>query len=456
MEIVERIREFRKDKFFGALSVLVGGTAFSRALMILSLPLLTRLYTPEHFKLLAVYVSLLGILSVAACLRFEVAIPMPKHDYEAVNLLALSLFFSFLTSSIIAFLVFTFPNSIIFLIKQPELKPYLWLLPVGIFSTGCYNALQYWATRKKDFSAVALTRMTQAVGGVGTQLILGWGKILPLGLLLGHMISSGAGVINLGRRTLRNEFIVLKKINLRNMRRIFCSYSRYPKFSTLEALANTTGIQLPIVIIGALTIGPEAGFLMLAMKAMQMPLSLVGSSVAQVYLSSAAEQYRSECLEQYTSKTLVRLINIGVGPLIFVGFVAPYVFAILFGDEWRRAGELVAWMTPWFILQFIASPISMVMLVQDRQRAFLMLTVFGLFLRTSTIILVSRINQQWLSESYAVSGAIFYGICFYVFLKSAGLSLRGFMEDAKKCYKILLIWSFVGFLLSLLVKLEVI
>jgi O-antigen/teichoic acid export membrane protein len=414
--------------------------------MIFGLPLLTRLYTPNDFSILAIYVSLLGIISVAACLRMEVAIPVPESDVDAANLLALSLFFGTFTAAIIALLVIIVPDKIVNLAGKPELRPYLWLFPVGILSSSYYNALQYWTTRKKAFSAVATTRMTQALGGLGTQLALGWAKISPLGLLLGQMISTGSGFMGLGRRAVKCEFEALKSVKIKDMRRLFHLYDQYPKFSTLEALANTAGIQLPIVIIGGLAIGPEAGFLMLAMKVMQIPLTLVGRSIAQVFLASAAEHHRTGTLGHFTGATIEKLFKIGVGPLIFACIVAPQVFILVFGEEWRRAGELVVWMTPWFIMQFISSPISMVMLVKNRHKCFLILTFSGLICRIGAIFLAVWINLQWLSEFYAVSGAVFYSICFFTFSYISEIKVKSLFYDIIKCSKIILVWGLFGFI----------
>lgn len=66
-----------RQGFIRLIGILVGGTAFAQALMVLVLPLLTRLYTPEDFNVLAVYASILSIISVAACLRLEITVPLP-------------------------------------------------------------------------------------------------------------------------------------------------------------------------------------------------------------------------------------------------------------------------------------------------------------------------------------------------------------------------------------------
>ena len=70
---------------------LAGGTAFAQALAILASPLITRLYGPEAFGLAALFTSIVGIVGVVACLRYELAIMLPKRDEEAANLLGLSL-----------------------------------------------------------------------------------------------------------------------------------------------------------------------------------------------------------------------------------------------------------------------------------------------------------------------------------------------------------------------------
>ena len=80
-----------KNTFARGVSVLVGGTAGAQLLTVLAAPILTRLYSPEDFGLLAVYASLLGLIGVVASLRYELAIPLPESDEEAAHVMVLSL-----------------------------------------------------------------------------------------------------------------------------------------------------------------------------------------------------------------------------------------------------------------------------------------------------------------------------------------------------------------------------
>ncbi len=80
-----------KNNFAKRVSLLIGATAVAQLILILSMPLLTRLYTPEDFGLLAIYSSILAVISVVASLCYESAIPLPKNDETAAHILLLTI-----------------------------------------------------------------------------------------------------------------------------------------------------------------------------------------------------------------------------------------------------------------------------------------------------------------------------------------------------------------------------
>ena len=436
-----------RQGFVRSVGILVGGTAFAQALMVLVLPLLTRLYTPEDFSVLAVYASILGIISVAACLRLEIAIPLPQNDDDAANLLALALCSSAGVAGLSALIVALFPTQIIALVAQPKLEPYLWLLPLGIWLSSSYAALQFWTTRKKRFSVIAKTRMTQAIGGVGAQVGLGWASIAPLGLVLGQMINSGAGIFGLVRDALKNDRPALRAINWPGMQRTFSEYDRFPKYSTIESLANSTSIQLPVIIVAALAAGPEAGFLMLASRVMFAPMALIGGAISQVYLSRASDELRAGTLGKFTAEIMGGLVKTGVGPLVFFGVIAPIIFPVIFGISWLRSGEMITWMTPWFIMQFLASPISMILHITQNQRAALMLQIFGTILRIGAVVVAVYWTQGWIVESYAISSFVFYVIYFCVVISITKIKIKELLKALKPGCYIVMLWVLLAIFL---------
>jgi len=447
MALKSKFIQIRNNSFVRSVSVLAGGTAFAQVIMLLALPVITRLYTPNDFSVLAVYAALLAILSVVACLRFDIAIPLPEADVDAVNILAVALLLSITISALVSVPFIFMPEFISSQLNHPRLAQYLWLVPLGVFLNSSNIALQYWIVRRKKFSTIAKTRIGQSTGGAGTQLIFGWLGLTPLGLILGQMISSGAGIFSLGYSAAVDDKKLFANISWRAMGEQIRRYERFPKYSTFDALFNSGGTQIPLILIAALAAGPEAGYLILAMRVMQAPMGLVGSAVSQVFLSHAADEHRNGNLPIFTSQMLVGLMKAGVGPLIFIGFMAPVAIPFVFGEEWRRTGELVSWMTPWFVMQFLGSPISMVMHVCEQQRSMLLLNIGGLMARVGLIGVAVILDLNILSESYAVASALYYLAVLFVCTKTAGIRFKEFGMVLKESSTNIVVWIVITIIL---------
>lgn len=408
--------------FLKAISLLVGGTVFAQGLAILALPVLTRIYSPTDFSLFAVYTSLIMIISVASCLRFEIAIPIPEEKSEAVNLVVLSFLSNLLISLLLLIIVALFHQQIIQILGQSEFSGLIWLVPVGVFFLGVYNTFQYWATRQKQFKTIAKTRITQSIFGVTTQVSLGILGFFSFGLIVGQIVKVSAGIGKLIKNFLYDSAGILKKISFFSLKKTFIKNDKFPKFSTLEALANTAGVQLPIIFIASKVGGGEAGYLMLAMQVMAIPIAFIGSAVSQVYLANAPEELKKGKLKDFTIKCLYSLLKIGVVPLIFISILSPYAFPIIFGSEWGRSGEMMVWMIPWFCFQVLVSPISMSLNILNQQKIALLLQIIGLIIRYFGLCILFYLSiTSNLFEYYAISGGVFYFIylCFVVYIINA-------------------------------------
>jgi O-antigen/teichoic acid export membrane protein len=383
-----RIDAARANRLLRAGSVLVGGTAVAQAMTVLALPILTRLYSPADFQVFAVYSATLAILAVIACARLEIAIPIPKRDYEAVNLLALALVSAAVIAALTALAVFAFPSFIATMIGWDASPAYLWLFPVGVIMSGSYAAAQLWATRRRNFGDIARTRATQVATGLTVQIAFGILRIAPLGLLLGHLLTSAAGSLRLWRSAFRHDRRLLSAISPRRMMATLRRHRQFPLFSVIDALATNGANQLPLIIIAALVSGPEAGFLLLAIRLVGAPVQLIGNATSQVFLSHAAEQHHGGQLGRATENIVRPLMVWGASAIIFGSFAASQLFGLVFGAEWERAGIILMWVAPWSALRLVTSPISMVAAIVGRQRNIM-------FVKVTTR---TRLHARWRSS----------------------------------------------------------
>lgn len=408
-----------QQPFWRNVGILASGTVAAQLVMVLALPLLTRLYSPSDFNLLAVFASTLGLLTVASCLRFNIAIPIAEDDESGINLLILALLAGVFVAALVAIPVLMAPEWAAGLLRQPGIAPYLWLLPVGLLFAAAYDALQYWATRKQRFVVVSQTRLTRAIGGVGTQLGTGVAGVGPFGLITGHVMLSGFGSVGLFRSVLKHDGDLLGTTSIQKLKATAAKYRNFPFYSVPESLFNTAGLEISIIVIAAYSSGPEAGFLMLAMRVIGIPMSFVGTSVAQVWLTDAPLKLRQGELASFTKKTMAALVKAGAPVMLVAGVSAPLLFPFVFGAEWGQAGVILTWLAPMFLLQFIASPISALPHVLDRIKWAMWLQGTICIIRLCAIAIASQLSPQYLVEVFALTGALCYGATIALFSRLA-------------------------------------
>ena len=437
-----------RSAFASSIAALAGGASVAHLISFLALPFLTRIYSPSDFSVLAVYTSLIAIFSVAACLRFEIAIPLPKSDRGAVSLLVIALFCSASISLILGASIFFFKIQILNLVNLNSIDQYLIIIPIGIWFASSFSAIQYWSTRLKRFNVVAGTRVIQTFFSAVLQILLGFLGAGPIGLIVGLIANSGVGLFSLINRSWSLDAKLIMAVRWRSIYGALRTYSRFPKYSTLDALANTAGSQLPILLIASIAVGPEAGYFILATKVISTPLMLIGSSVGQVYLSQAADELRAGTLSTFSHRIFNGLLKTGMGPAIFIAMIAPELFEVVFGKGWERAGEILVWMTPALALQFLSSPISMVMHVRMLQIHMLFLMIFGLFIRVGALFLAKVYFLNSVIEVYSIAATFYYLILFIVFYKVSGCLFKSLLKPTKETLKVLISWIFFGALIK--------
>ena len=390
--------------------------------MLAALPILTRIYSPNEFKILAVFMSSMAVLTVIGAMRFDLVIPITRKDIFAINVLMVAFSSALAITAITIAVAIFFDEELLLLLGISDTPYVLWLLPIALFFSISYQVLQYWTSRKKRFSLISKTRVTRSLGGVSTQLGLGLNKAAvgdSLGLVIGQVVYNVLGVGGLLASFVKNDFHLIRAVSLSRIRVIIRKYRYFAFHSVPEALMNALGTQLPIIIIAASSNSADAGVLLLVSQVTTAPLALLGQSVGQVFLANASQYYEENRLGDFAIATAKKLLLLGGPLLIVLGFVAPFVFGPLFGQDWERAGVLVSWAIPWAITQFIASPISTTLHTMNKTRLSMNLQFTGVLIRTLPVVVASVILPSFMAETYVISSAVFYSIYVFIILKVA-------------------------------------
>ncbi|WP_020146550.1 lipopolysaccharide biosynthesis protein [Thioalkalivibrio sp. ALJ15] len=381
----ERIKRLLpKNRFARSVSVLAGGTAAGQIIVVAASPILTRLYSPEDFGLFAVFASLLGILGVIASLRYQLAIPLPEDDADAARVAILSVLVVVGMAGLSALVVLFFGEPVSHLLNVPQLAPYLWLLPLGLFLLGVYQVLSYWAIRRRAYGPIARTKLTQSI--VMTAVQIGGFALGPVALLIGRIMGQAAGIATLYRLVVRPKRHLLGEVRGRDVMWAAKRYRRFPIYSTWAGGFNTLGTETPPLLFAALFSPAVAGLYMLAHRVLAMPAQLIGKAVADVFFGDAPDNHRNDQLGTAVSRITATLSQIALPPIVLFSLFAPSLFSGIFGESWREAGVYAQWLAPMIYINFITSPITTLTTVLEKQAHALFFQSLLLVMRLSGLV----------------------------------------------------------------------
>ncbi|MEL7548347.1 oligosaccharide flippase family protein [Pseudomonas protegens] len=353
-----------KSSFARSVITLMTGTGLAQIVPIALSPILTRLYTPQDFGVFALYGSICAILAVLVTGKYELAIVVPKHDSEAINLVAVTIFLSLLISFFLLGVVLIWGGQIVSMLGHKEVQSWLYIMPFATLILGCYYALNFWANRRSRYKNMAVSRVVQSGASGAMQLAAGFSKIGLLGLILGQVAGQLLSMLFLARSLYRDERRLFRRISVKRMFYVARRHIGYPKYMVPGQIMSVGATEMPLLLLTVFFGAGVAGFYSLAQRVMAAPLSLVANAIGDVYRQKAAGQYASngECLDIFLG-SLKRLVLLAFLPMLPVLVFGPWLFAFVFGDNWRAAGEIASLLSVLVFFQTLSSPLSSTVLL---------------------------------------------------------------------------------------------
>lgn len=381
-EVINENRLFKK-KFAKNVALIAGGTAFAQIIGVLLSPIVTRIYSPDEFGVLTIFISILGAISLMGSLSYESAIPIADDDIKAINIFSLSLIVLFLISILLSIIIFCGGEYFLQVLNATELINYKYFLIIGFIMTGVYTILDSWSLRTKNYKVIAMTKYSQSIIGNVGKIILGMLRLGPSGLIFGQILGQSAGIIYMFRPILKNQKELLKSINMSSICWSAKRYVRFPKYSAPTILIISLSSQLPVYFLSAFYTSHTIGLYGLALTITFLPMSLIGKSVQDVFFGEAASLGKSnpEEIKKLSQSLLRKLLVIGAVPMVILSFLGPKLFSFIFGDNWIDAGTIASILTIYAYTHFIFHPISTVFSIFEEQH-------LQLYLNLAKIVLI--------------------------------------------------------------------
>lgn len=398
--LIDKLLKGDYSKFFKKFALTFSGTSFAQLIIILSAPLLTRIYSVEDFGLFTYFFSIISVFSVLQSLKFQHSVVAEKDRLKSFYLLFISSAVIIIMTSLIYF-IFSLETPLRNILQNYDSLLLLICLSAGLMAF--YDLGYNYLAKLGLFRYLITVKITQSFFIIISQILFSFEELsntagilkeniidipfgangLIAGYFIGQLLSCTLLFIIIFLTT-KKDNKKLKKLNFYKWLNIFSENKKFIFFTMPAELLNTSTYFLIIYFITNDFGIIYAGLFGLAQRIIISPLNLISTSFLDVFKNTATQEIRKYNTMTNSYRMLFKiLISISILVFIFILLTKNY-YGLLFGPEWSATGNLVLILSPFFCLKFIASPLSYSFILLKRQEIDFMWQS-GLFILTILI-----------------------------------------------------------------------
>jgi O-antigen/teichoic acid export membrane protein len=331
---------------------IIVGVGLAQGIVVLSLPIISRYYSPESFSVYSNFLYYVGIISTIFIFRFDnilISIPFSaKRSFILKYLINVYLFITVLVGIISAYQI----------AHGKEAK--IALILTGAASTSVFQLILGLHISNRAYTRITKLRIMQASVMSLAQLSLS--GISGLGLIFGEILSRLCSFISAPKGTkCRLPWYVLW--HGRTFLRKSKPHIHAGLYSTLATLVSTASLLSPVLFFTEFSIDAKAaGFFMIAYKIASVPVTLVSRSMAQVFLGDVG---RMNANQQAFSHVL--RINTFIAAIVgLLLWAASLILDFALGPKWSGASNYVLCLIPLVIGQIILLPLVQIYIIKNK------------------------------------------------------------------------------------------
>jgi O-antigen/teichoic acid export membrane protein len=386
------------------LVISAAGIGAGQFIVLLSTPVLARIYTPAQFGVYAAIVSCAAVIASVSSLRFDSAIPVvPAEDVSAISRLALIL--PVVVGPMVVSIVTLLPEGINQLKLSLTDGAWFAIAVVAVMQgvTATANSL---CTRRGDFVLAALIKVVQPIAFAATAWLLV--RDLSFALAISWIVA-----LLVGLRAFRGVGLVT---GWRDSTDAYRRAWRYPVIFAPVSLLDTLTQALPLLAIVSIFGGADGGNYSQVQRLIGAPLMLVGLAVGQVFLKHAGDLIRtSNSLTPLFLRVLRNLALLACLIVTIVVVAGDWALALFLGHGWRTDTMFLVLVILPVVFRTIVSPLSSVFLLHSRI-GLAALWQATYFLVTASVIFFGRssVSLDYLLAALVCSEFLMYSVYFFL------------------------------------------
>lgn len=411
----DRIKQLFSSSFGKSTIILTTGTFLAQIIGILVTPILSRIYKPEDYGIVALFAAFVAMCSTVITLRYETRILLPKTDSEAKKLVTLVFWLSIIIGLLLIGLSIILPLSFIEKIGLKSMSSWIIAAVGASVATSIITVITNWFNRNAQYKRIAVLRILQAtclsIFGISAGLLS-----IENGLLYSQLLAFFFTVlifVYFGYNSFDRSASVADLIEVAKI------HKRGPLYLLPTAILDVVTLQIPFFLISFWFSNTMTGNYRMAYSLLLLPSSLIGSAVSQVFFQRFSEIWPNAlAAKKLLIKTWKALFIVGVVPMIIVIFFGKSIFTIALGESWVDAGKIASILAPMVFGSLIHSPTSSTLTVMGHEK-------LGFYIAL-TILIYRPLSFYigYINNNFYLGIALFtiFEIAHYVFFQCMALN----------------------------------
>lgn len=381
MDIVNLIKSSGARNF----AKLLSANVLAQVIGLIVYPILTRIYSPEDFGLLNLFLSISGVLTILATAEYYNAIVLPKKESESISIVHVCMILLLLIVGLIGISV-CFSQDIAIVFKTPRLADYYWIMPILVFVLGGWNILNYWYIRCARYDSVSAYQLSQSILSAGGKLGFGYAGYLSGGMIYSTVL---APALSLCVSIFRSRKLIAKFATFSWSKAIESArkYRNLPFYSLPRSFINMLAGQLPVLLLTPVFGSKYVGWWSMAILLGFTPISVIVRSVYQVMYQYTTDRVNHRlAIYPYFRRFTWLVLALGIPMLSVLCYFMPELTRIVLGAGWEETGVYLRWMLPWVLCNLLTGSIGFLADIFFKQKIGLGFEILTSVLRTAGVV----------------------------------------------------------------------
>ena len=398
---------------------LLSANLLVQLLALATYPVLSRLFTPADFGLLALFLSAGDIVGRMSTLSLEEAILLPKKEKEAYSITAVGGY----AVAIVALLTLLFVLFNRFVVEIVEIPDSFFLLPLYVFVLGLLRLCIYLFNRYKLYKAISFSISGQGISNAAFRLGSGFLRLSYVALIASVLLSQVVSlVIYVAGMIKRRMFRLFYFPSYGETKHVLTEYHQFPRYVMTQNLLNSLSANLPYFMLIGTFGATELGLYSMAFTVAFTPVNVFTGSVYRVlYEKFSSLKNQGRKMMSVFSGYLKIVLAFTLPVFVVAGYFAEELFGFVLGAEWVPSGRYFRIILPWIFFGLLMNPLASVALIFTKQRYIFCSYALLLVFRAGALLAgVFFVDMSLALILFSVSGVVVMGwllFCFYGWIK---------------------------------------